>query len=198
MIGILGGSFDPVHNGHLRTAQDVLEILGLDEIRLIPLNNAVHRDQPIATATQRLQMLKAAIADNPQFRVDDRELQQDRPSYTLHTLQSLREELGEQPVCLLMGGDAWAGFEQWHEPEQIRRLAHIVVMQRPGESAVADTTSSSDALRNKPGGEVIHIPVTQLDISSSSIRERLAAGRSVRYLVPDVVAQYINSMQLYS
>ena len=120
MLGILGGTFDPIHHGHLRTALDVTETLGLREVRFLPLRHAVHRDQPETPAGLRLAMVRAAIAGEPRFVADARELRQDRPSYTLHTLESLRSEMGnEEPFCLLVGRDAFAGFLTWHRPGAI-------------------------------------------------------------------------------
>ena len=198
MIGILGGTFDPVHLGHLRTALDVFEALDLAELRLIPLGQAVHREPPAFPPGQRLAMLRAAIEGQPGFVVDERELAADRPSYTLDTLESLREELGgEMPFCLLMGRDAFAAFHTWKNPEHILQLAHLVVMERPGEPLYLEEaldnlvggriTAESGDLRRVPGGRILFQPVTQLDISATDIRRRLAEGRSVRYLVPEAV-----------
>ncbi len=198
MIGIFGGTFDPIHNGHLRTALDVYEALALDELRFIPLGRAVHRDQPQTTAAMRLAMLQAAIGGQAGFIIDERELNLSRPSYSVHTLQSLREELGnEAPLCLLMGRDAFLGFAGWHQPEKILQLAHLVVMDRPGHGlpeagALHDlmqgrVTREASDLRGAPGGYILFQPVTRLDISSSDIRARLAQGRSVRWLVPETV-----------
>ena len=209
MLGILGGTFDPIHHGHLRTALDVTETLGLREVRFLPLRHAVHRDQPETPAGLRLAMVRAAIAGEPRFVADDRELRQDRPSYTLHTLESLRSEMGnEEPFCLLVGRDAFAGFLTWHRPGAILRLAHLVVMQRPDDRVADDPvleifgtpyrTTDPVALRDSPAGRILHLPVTQLAISSTDIRERVRAGRSIRYLVPDAVAEIVRREQLYA
>ena len=133
MIGVLGGTFDPIHFGHLRPALDCLEALGLSELRFIPLKVAVHRPQPQAPAALRLAMLEAAIADQPGFRVYTRELERPGGSFSYDTLRSLREELGDAvPICLLVGADAFRGFPDWHRPRAILDLAHLVVMRRPG------------------------------------------------------------------
>jgi len=198
VIGIFGGTFDPVHLGHLRTALDVYEALTLDELRFIPLGQAVHRDQPQTPARQRLTMLQAAIEGQAGFVVDERELNQPKPSYSVHTLQSLRDDLGDEtPLCLLLGRDAFLGFSDWHQPEKILQLAHLVVMDRPGhdlpgEGALSDlmqgrVTIEVANLKQKPGGHILFQPVTRLAISSSDIRQRLADGRSIRWLVPERV-----------
>ncbi|WP_457665470.1 nicotinate-nucleotide adenylyltransferase [Thiolapillus sp.] len=204
MIGIFGGTFDPVHHGHLRTALDVYEALALDELRFIPLGQAVHRHQPQTPASQRLAMLQAAIEGQAGFRVDEREMSRPEPSYSVHTLQSLRAELGnETPLCLLLGRDAFLGFAAWHQPEKILQLAHLVVMDRPGhdlpgEGALSDLmqehlTANPADLRTRPAGRILFQPVTRLDISSSDIRQRLADGRSIRWLVPEPVRVMIQA-----
>jgi nicotinate-nucleotide adenylyltransferase len=202
VIGIFGGTFDPVHNGHLRTALDVYEALGLDELRFIPLGRAVHRDQPLTPPGKRLALLQAGIKDQPGFVVDERELHWDRPSFSVHTLEDLRAELGPgASLCLLLGRDAFNGFPAWHQPERILQLAHLVVMDRPGHDLPGQgpleelmqgrvTTDITD-LNNQPGGNILFQPVTRLDISSTDIRARLAAGRSIRWLVPDRVLEIL-------
>ena len=208
MLGILGGTFDPIHHGHLRTALDVAEAVGLDELRLIPLRHAVHRDQPETPAALRLAMVQAAIAGEPRFVTDDREIRRDAPSYTLHTLESLRAERGAaEPIGVLVGGDAFAEFLTWHRPHDILRLAHLIVMRRPGADGIADAAlrglverhraASAAELRARPGGRILFQPVTQLDISATDIRARLGAGRSARYLVPDAVLELIRREGLY-
>ncbi len=202
MIGIFGGTFDPVHNGHLRTALDVYEALGLRQLRFMPLGRAVHRAQPGGSAARRLAMLKAGISGQPGFVVDERELRQNRPSYTLHSLQSLRIELGgEMPLCWLLGRDAFNGFAEWYQPQRILERAHLVVMDRPGHGLPKDlamqelmrgrVTEDPAVLRNSPAGKILFQAVTQMDISSSDIRQRLASGRSVRWLVPEAVREYL-------
>jgi len=204
MIGIFGGTFDPIHSGHLRTALDVYEALALDELRFIPLGQAVHRDQPKTPAAMRLAMVKAAIRGQAGFTVDERELNLPKPSYSVHTLQSLRGELGnEVPLCLLMGADAFLGFADWHQPEKILQLAHLVVMGRPGhglpeagdlhELMRGRVTREAGNLGGTPGGLILFQSVTRLDISSSDIRARLAQGRSVRWLVPDSVQRLLQT-----
>ncbi|NVZ09175.1 nicotinate-nucleotide adenylyltransferase [Allochromatium humboldtianum] len=209
MIGLLGGTFDPIHFGHLRAALDCLQGLALDQVRFIPLRIAVHRPQPLASTAQRLAMLEAALADAPGFVLDRRELHRDGPSYTLHTLRSLRDEFGpERPLCLLIGADAYAGFLHWYRPLEILELAHLVVMRRPGHDPVASPAlrqlylervcEEPRCLAARAGGRILFQTLTQLDISSTRIRELIAQGRSPRYLLPDAVLDYIERERLYA
>ena len=198
MIGVFGGTFDPIHYGHLRAALDVHQALALSELRFLPLNVAVHREQPRASAAQRRAMVEAAIGGEPGFRVDDRELARAGRSYSVDTLTSLRRELGDKrPICLLVGGDAFNGFFDWHRPRAILELAHLVVMQRPGAAIQHDArmrieverrrATCRDELERAAAGRIWFESVTQLDISSTGIRHMLALGRSPRYLLPDAV-----------
>lgn len=198
MIGLFGGTFDPVHFGHLRVALDVVQHLRLEELRLLPLAGAVHRRQPTASATQRMAMLEAAIREEPCLIADDRELRRGGPSYTVDTLQSFREELGaEVSICLLVGADAFEGLPDWHRPLDILELAHLVVMQRPGAATARDPwlrdqvrqrrIADPAALRAQAGGHIYFQTVTQLDISATRIRRLIAQGMSPRYLLPDAV-----------
>ena len=208
MIGILGGTFDPIHYGHLRTALDVMQQLQLEEVRFIPLRDPPHREQPFTTPGQRLAMVEAAIDSQPGFRVDTRELERDGPSYTIDTLHSLRHELGNTPLCLLLGTDAFLGLPNWHRPEDILTLAHIVVMQRPGEtephSAQLDKLTegrhadSAAELQGVPGGRILFKTVTQLEISATTIRDMIQRGESPRFLLPEPVLEIINQQRLYA
>jgi nicotinate-nucleotide adenylyltransferase len=209
MLGIFGGTFDPVHIGHLRVALDALELLGLHELRFVPLAQAVHREQPLAGPHDRLAMLQAAIAGQPGFHIDDREVEQGGPSYTVDTLASLRREHGPNtPLCLLVGADAFAGLVSWRAPAEIVALAHLIVLQRPGhelqwdaalmQQLGAQRVESATRLRTTPAGMVMPLQVSALDISSSDIRRRMNAGRSIRYLVPDPVLEIITRQGLYT
>jgi nicotinate-nucleotide adenylyltransferase len=198
MIGLFGGTFDPVHSGHLRAALDVVQQLQLAELRLLPLAAAVHRRQPVASASQRLAMLEVAIRDEPRLIADDRELARGGPSYTVETLESFRSEIGaDAPLCLLVGADAFGAIGDWHRPLDILALAHLVVMQRPGVITARDPwlrdqvdqrrVDDPAALRSCGSGRIYFAPVTQLDISATRIRRLLANGQSPRYLLPDSV-----------
>jgi nicotinate-nucleotide adenylyltransferase len=202
MIGILGGTFDPIHFGHLRTALEVQQALGLTEVRIVPLRNPPHRDPPIATTEQRLEMITAAIADELTFRLDTQEIEREGESYTVRTLRSLREQLGDEiSICLIVGSDAFRGFPDWHHPEEILHLSHIVVMLRPGEP-LPDLyperfTDNLELLSADPAGHVWAQSVTQLQISSTHIRELLSQGLSPRYLLPASVLEIIEQQGLY-
>lgn len=206
MIGVFGGTFDPVHNGHLRTALDVQEALGIRRIHFVPLKEAVHRDQPGTPAELRCALVQAAVADQPGFVMDNRELHREGPSWSYYTLESFRREYPHEPLCFLMGGDAFNGYLQWHRPLEILELAHLVVMQRPDASrhggdlaALLDERQTLEAgdLHALPAGRIFLQPVTQLDISASDIRQRIAVGRSARFLVPEPVLGIIQQLRLY-
>ncbi|MGD9170622.1 MAG: nicotinate-nucleotide adenylyltransferase [Candidatus Thiodiazotropha sp.] len=207
MIGVFGGTFDPIHFGHLRTALDVMQALALDEIRFIPLHGAVHRDQPETPAELRLEMVRLATRQQQGFVVDDREILRAGDSYTVDTLASLRQEQPDRSLCLLLGMDAFNGFLDWYRPDQILCLAHLVMMQRPGESVHKDTAiesllkarrvSTPVQLRAQDCGLILQQPVTQLGISASEIRRLLAQGRTPRFLLPEAVLQFIENNNLY-
>ncbi|HHJ80383.1 MAG TPA: nicotinate-nucleotide adenylyltransferase [Candidatus Tenderia electrophaga] len=208
MIGVFGGTFDPVHFGHLRPLLEVQQALGLAEVRLIPCYIPPHRGVPGASAEQRLAMLQLAAADTPGFVVDQRELQRGGPSYMIDTLQSLRDELGaEQALCLILGLDAFVALDGWHQWSRLIELAHIVVMQRPGgvlpnTGAVAELVDQTLALdvaelQQQPAGRVYFQSVTQLDISATAIREQLSHDQDIRFLMPDSVRHYIETHGLY-
>jgi nicotinate-nucleotide adenylyltransferase len=207
MIGVFGGTFDPIHFGHLRTALDIMQGLGLDEIRFIPLHGAVHRDQPETRAELRLEMVRLATRGQPGFVVDDREIVRAGDSYTVETLSTLRQEQPKRSLCLLLGMDAFNGFPDWYRPDQILRLAHLVVMRRPGEDVPNDTrveallrerqATSALALEARDSGLILLQPVTQLEISASKIRGLLAQGKTPRFLLPEAVLQLIESRNLY-
>lgn len=204
---MLGGTFDPIHYGHLRSALEALEELQLAEVRLIPSHTPPHRDSPLATPEQRLALVQRAIADQPGLVLDDRELTRQGSSYTRDTLACLRAELDDAPLCLLLGMDAFVTLPTWHRWRELLQLAHIVVMHRPGsEPTLTDELNSvvskhrskePTSLRQQPAGNVVFQPVTQLDISATQIRSLLAQGKSPRYLLPDGVLAYIGEQALY-
>ena len=208
MIGILGGTFDPIHFGHLRTALEVMQGAGLEQVRFIPLHQAVHRAQPLVDGPTRLRMINVAISEQPGFVADDRELRRQGESYTVDTLGSLRAEFGDRSICLIVGGDAFRQFLTWHRPMEILDLANLIIMQRPGHGIFNDpglqaliderATDRADDLRRLPAGKIYFQPVTQLEISATHIRSLIASGVSARYLLPETVLQLIHKEGLYA
>ena len=207
-IGIFGGTFDPIHHGHLRLAEEIADAFDLREVRFIPTGQPPHRAAPQASAPHRLEMVRRAIEGNPRFVLDDREIRAVRVSYTLDTLRELRSELGEQqPLCLLLGADAFLGLPGWHEWQNLFELAHIVVALRPGsnmQQGLPEALQREVDMRLAKGealtgaaGSVRLFDMTPLAISASSVRHALAQQRSVRYLVPDGVLDYLQQQQLY-
>ncbi|MCK5190842.1 MAG: nicotinate-nucleotide adenylyltransferase [Methylococcales bacterium] len=204
MIGIYGGTFDPVHNGHLRTALEVKEIFTLDEVRLIPCSQPPHRESPLTTAEMRLDMLKLAIKNQPGLVIDRRELDRDGFSYMIDTLESLRNEISNAPLILFMGSDAFKGLKSWYRWQHLFDYAHIVVLTRPGyehsllnEFFSSRLTEKIEDLKQKESGYLFFQPVTQLDISATGIRNIIQAGLNPGFLLPDSVIDYIKRKKLY-
>jgi len=211
-LGLLGGTFDPLHVAHLRLGLEAREALGLAEVRFIPAGNPPLRDVPRAAAVDRLAMVERALAGMPGFSVDAAEVLNPAagPSYTVETLERQRRLHGRQrPLVLLLGADAFARLEAWHRWRELFELAHIGVATRPGHELQAGDSDApldrefaarrGDAadLAAAPAGRIVPFAITALEISATAIRRRLAAGLSVRYLVPDAVLDYIDSHQIY-
>ncbi|SNR65320.1 nicotinate-nucleotide adenylyltransferase [Methylobacillus rhizosphaerae] len=208
-IGIMGGTFDPIHFGHLRMAQELATVLDLAEVRFIPSATPPHRDQPITSARQRAEMVTLAIADNPVFKLDTRELEREGYSYTIDTLQSLHEELqGQARLYLLMGLDAFVGIASWHRWQELLQLTHIVVATRPGATLPAGNpildeflqthqVSSLQQLHAQAQNGIYMHGITALDISATHIRHQLHTGQSPRYQLPQCVLAYIEQYSLY-
>ena len=207
-IGVFGGTFDPVHFGHLRLAEEMAEVINLDRVLFIPAGQPPHRGTPRTAATHRLEMVRRAIDGNPRFVADAREVTSPRPSYTVDTLTALRAELGDdQPLWLLLGADAFLDLPSWHEWRQLFDLAHIAVAQRPGaplmlSDAMPEPLKSEVLPRlvasGPAAGTVRLCAMTPLAISATAIRDTLARQGSVRYLLPDAVLDYIHEQKLYA
>jgi len=206
--GVFGGTFDPVHIGHLRTALELRARLGMRVMRLVPCGVPPHRPQPRASAAHRLAMLRAAIAGEPGLVADDRELNRAGPSYSIDTLRELRAEIGpDEPLYLCIGMDSLTTLAQWHHWRQLTEVAHIVVAARPGwllpsAARIADwiavhRVASVTDLTGMPAGKLLLLDLTLLPVSATAIRVALAQGESVRYLVPDPALHYIETQHLY-
>lgn len=207
-IGIYGGTFDPIHTAHIQTAREVYDALNLGQIRFIPCQLPVHRDAPHASARDRIAMVNLALSDTPEFICDTRECDRNTPSYMYETLASLREEMGvDQPLCLILGMDAFKHFDSWHRWQEILTLAHLIIMTRPGYRLpeaetlktwyTAHQTDTQRVLHTTPAGSILTVPVTAFDISATHIRQALAKGAPTADSLPPAVAAYISSHQLY-
>lgn len=212
-IGIFGGTFDPVHYGHLRLAHEAAERLRLSEVRFIPTGSPPHRNAPGAAPAHRVAMAKLATAHNRLFTVDDREVRRAGPGYTVDTLTEVRAEQGaHRPLALLMGADAFLDLATWSRWEQLFSLAHIVVAYRPGfpvdtwhtrmpvplaREYGARLAQQPLAVHLAPAGGVFVLPIAELDIAATGIRDAVRSGMSPRYLLPDSVLDYIEAEQLY-
>ena len=207
-IGILGGTFDPVHFGHLRLALEVRQQLRLSEVRLIPLNHPPHRDAPVASAEQRLSMLQLAVQGTDGLAIDDCELARTGTSYTIDTVRQLRDQLPQQPLCLIIGMDQFQKFDSWRDWSSLPDYVHIILVDRPGldadiaQPALADLYHSRRAddisiIKRSAAGAILKINAPLLEISSTQIRNLIKTGNSIKYLLPDNVIGYIAEHKLY-
>jgi len=208
-LGILGGTFDPIHYGHLRPAAEAQTVLGLSGLRLIPAARPPHRDPPVASASDRLAMARLAVEEFPGMTVDERECHREGLSYTVVTLESLRAELGaDVPLCLLVGADAFSGFTSWHRWQAIPAMAHLAVLRRPDsavarepatwpEWARARAAENVDDLAREPAGKVFFVNVKPQTVSATDVRRRVARHEPIAGLVPPAVEHHIHQHQLY-
>ncbi len=210
LIGILGGTFNPIHYGHLRMAQELADVLDFDEVRFIPAATPPHKPTPEVSPGQRAAMVELAISNNPLFKLDTRELERTGASYTIDTLISLREELGENvALCLILGSDAFVKLNTWHRWQELINNCHIILVQRPNLAVQPKLpeelttllhdhyTENISDLSEKSAGYIHMQKITPLDISSTKIRDDLKIGRSQRYLVPYNIIEYISTHKLY-
>jgi nicotinate-nucleotide adenylyltransferase len=207
-VGILGGTFDPIHLGHLRMALELYEALDLAKVHVIPCYLPVHRKQPVASHLERLAMVECAVADEDALVADAREIIRKSPSYTIDTLLEMRDELPNTPLCLLIGIDAFLGFPSWHRFSEILNCAHIIIAHRP-QYRLPGTGIIAELIKERLQHEVAYIhenlaggillrPITALEISATDIRKQIAMGRNPRYLLPDKVYNYIKEHGTYS
>ncbi len=207
-IGILGGSFDPVHFGHLRLAMECIEAIGLEKVIFVPLNIPAHRGPLIASAQQRKAMLSLATSANSRFEISDVELERDETSYMVDTLQLLRQLHPNESLCLIMGMDAFIHFDDWRQWQRIPEMANLIITNRPdshheitnaqlNELLKTRLTNDNAQLASTPAGKIRMIDIPLLDISSSRIRHLLAQGTPVDYLLPDAVIHYITTHKIY-
>ncbi len=195
-IGVLGGTFDPIHLGHLAIAEQARDRLELEEVCFVPAGAPwMKAGQALSSAQDRLCMVRKAVEDNPFFRVSTVELDRAGPSYTVETLRELQDDYGpDARLFFILGTDAFARFGEWKDPEGILSLATLVVVDRPGE------TASTEEVKDRMGisGRVEHVRSIRLEISARDIRRRVAEGASIRYLVPEPVERHIYARGLYT
>ena len=209
LLAFFGGTFDPIHYGHLKPVTSLAEQAGLDQVILLPNNVPPHRPQPEASSLQRLHMVELAVEGNPLFTVDSRELDVDTPSYTLETLATLRKEHGDDcPLAFIIGQDSLLTLHKWHRWESLLDFCHLVVMARPGYQEQLDTpvlqnwyethrVTDAEKLKQKPAGFIYQANTPLLDISATEIRDRRHAGLDCSDLLPSAVERYIESQGLY-
>jgi nicotinate-nucleotide adenylyltransferase len=209
MIGILGGTFNPIHNGHLHLAERLQQTLGFNTIRFIPAAIPALKDTPNVSAEKRADMVRLAIADYPTFQIDTRELEREGPSYTIDSLISLRKELGNKvSICWLIGSDAFAKLNTWHRWSELLDHCHFVVVKRPHTEEInwnaevkslveTNQTNDTNTLKNSASGKVLIQEIAALDISSTQIRQHMASKTNVSDEMPSSVIKYIQQHQLY-
>ena len=202
LMGILGGTFDPIHYGHLKPAAEVMHRLGLEQVRFIPNRLPPHREQPWLAVDDRRALVQLAIAEYPGFILDDRELQRDGPSYMVDTLGALKQDFPEHTLCLMLGSDAYAHFTHWHRWQAILDLCHLIVMTRPA-AELAETAdqqrleprTSTDArvLAESQCGQILIQSVSPVDVSATMIRHRLGQGQTIAGLVPESIREQLET-----
>ena len=213
LVGIFGGTFDPIHYGHLRVAQEIVETVGLQKMYFVPAGMPRLRHSPVASPQHRVEIVRLAIQKNPDFVLDGREIYRDGVSYSIDTVREFKQEFGEEiRLCLVLGADAFIKLPEWNNWKELFNLCHFIVSTRPGysltlikellskelrEECSQRWVSNTESLRKDTSGLIFIASTTMLDISATSIRAHIAAGRSVRHLVPSVTVNYISENKLY-
>lgn len=210
LVLMYGGTFDPVHHGHLRSALELTQVLPVSRVHLVPCQLPPHRQQPAARPEQRLAMLRLAVEAEPLLVADDRELVRPGPSWSIDTLIELRQEYGDnQPLAMVLGWDAFLGLPSWSRKEQLLEQAHLVVMARPGQDAppsqelldllAQHEVRAGEALNQRPAGRILRVALpSRMQVSATYVRRLLAMQASVRYLLPDAVVDYLLKHRLYT
>ena len=207
-VGILGGTFDPVHNGHLHLATTFLEQLKLAEILFVPSNNPPHRPAPLASPEQRLGMVKLAVENHPHLKIDDCELERGGISYTIDTLKLIRNKIDEAPLCLIMGMENFKTLNHWHQWQSLLDYAHIVIVNRPERDENINSeeiknfmstfiTTAIEDLRDQAAGCILKLNIPMLDISSTQIRNNIHSNLDSESLLSDKVLDFIHTQHLY-
>lgn len=206
-IGILGGTFDPIHNGHLRPCLDLIQQLNLAQIALMPNHIPPHKAAPGSSSAHRVNMVEASVKDCVELTVDERELNRETASYTIDTLIELAKEYPRTPLCFLIGMDSLNNFDKWHRWEEILNYCHLIVSYRPGHEIQLSNAveqryqqakiTNPDRLHSEKNGHILLWPSTQLDISSTRIRKMIKNQQNPKYLLPDAVITYIKQHNLY-
>jgi len=207
-IGILGGMFNPVHNGHLRVAIECKETFKFDELRMFPCAEPPHREMPEVSSQQRLKMLQLALQNISGVVADGRELDRSGPSFTIDTLRSLKSEFPQAGFYLIIGSDAFQSLNAWHEWEKILEFSNIIIAQRPdhqddlssevGKQLKNSFTNDIDAFKESVSGKIFALKVSQLEISSSYLRELIREDKSTQFLLPEIVLNFIKENRLYN
>ena len=213
LVGIFGGTFDPIHYGHLRVAQEIVETVGLQKMYFVPAGIPRLRHSPVASSQHRVEIVRLAIQKNPDFVLDEREIYRDGVSYSIDTVREFKQEFGEEVrLCFILGADAFIKLPEWNNWKELFNLCHFIVSTRPGysltlikellskelrEECSQRWVSNTESLRKDTSGLIFIASTTMLDISATSIRAHIAVGRSVRHLVPSVTVNYISENKLY-
>ena len=213
LVGIFGGTFDPIHYGHLRVAEEIVETVGLQKMYFVPAGMPRLRHSPVASPQHRVEIVRLAIQKNPDFVLDEREIYRDSVSYSIDTAREFKQEFGEEVrLCLVLGADAFIKLPEWNNWKELFNLCHFIVSTRPGytftlikellskelrEECSQRWVSNTETLKKETSGLIFIASTTMLDISATSIRAHIAVGRNVRHLVPSVTVNYISENKLY-